>query len=69
MTKEKKNPKNKVQCRVSSLNTDFNSDGGVCQMVTHNLEERPGFAKISGQWLSDPDLEEDGELLKNMFHK
>jgi len=66
---QKKTLKNKAQSRASSLNNDFNSDGGVCQMVTHNLEERGSFAKKYGQWLSDPDLEEDGGLLKNMFCK
>lgn len=55
MTKEKKkrkkNPKNRVQSRTSSLNTNINSDGGVCQKVTPNLKECPSLAKTSAQWL------------------
>jgi hypothetical protein len=55
MTKEKeekkKNPKIWVQPGASSLNIEFNSDGGACQKVTSNFEERPSLAKKFVQWL------------------
>jgi len=55
MTKEKekreKNPKNRAQPGASSLKTDFNADGGACQKVTPNLEERSSLAKKYAQWL------------------
>lgn len=43
--KRKKKPKNRAQSWASSLNTDFNFNGGACQKVTPSLEEHPGLAK------------------------
>lgn len=54
MTKDKeehKNLKNRTQPMASSLNIDFNFDGGACQKVTPSLEERLSLAKKITQWL------------------